>query len=158
LLHFVFPNYEFLSFLSTASSRRPSHEAAVIRCKKKKYIYIYYITVQETVNKPARTSGPEKYLFFIYGCTALVHVGHFFTFLFYTQSVGLLGRGISPSQGRYPHTEQHKHVHVYSEIRTNHLNVRAGEDGSCQRPRNHCDRHSCKVYRIYYIRVPIVLY
>jgi hypothetical protein len=26
----------------------------------------------------------------------------------YTQSVGLLGRGISPSQGRYLHTEQHK--------------------------------------------------
>jgi hypothetical protein len=27
----------------------------------------------------------------------------------YTQSVGLLGRGISPSQGRYLHAEQHKH-------------------------------------------------
>jgi hypothetical protein len=31
--------------------------------------------------------------------------GRFFT---YTQSVGLLGREISPSQGRYLHTEQHK--------------------------------------------------
>jgi hypothetical protein len=27
----------------------------------------------------------------------------------YTQSVGLLGLGISPSQGRYLHTRQHKH-------------------------------------------------
>jgi hypothetical protein len=27
----------------------------------------------------------------------------------YTQSVRLLGRGISPSQGRYLHTEEHKH-------------------------------------------------
>jgi hypothetical protein len=27
----------------------------------------------------------------------------------YTQSVGLLGRGISPSQRRYLHTEQHKY-------------------------------------------------
>jgi hypothetical protein len=45
----------------------------------------------------------------IYGCTALVHLGDFFNFLIYTQSVGLLGRGISPSQGRYLHTEQHKH-------------------------------------------------
>jgi hypothetical protein len=27
----------------------------------------------------------------------------------FTQSVGLLGRGISPSQGRYLHTEQHRH-------------------------------------------------
>jgi hypothetical protein len=26
----------------------------------------------------------------------------------FTQSVGLLGRGISPSQGRYLHTELHK--------------------------------------------------
>jgi hypothetical protein len=29
--------------------------------------------------------------------------------LLYIHSVGLLGRGISPSQGRYVHTEQHKH-------------------------------------------------
>jgi hypothetical protein len=28
---------------------------------------------------------------------------------FFTQSVGFLGRGISPSQGRYLHSEQHKH-------------------------------------------------
>jgi hypothetical protein len=28
----------------------------------------------------------------------------------YRQSVGLLGRGISPSKGRYLHTEQHKHI------------------------------------------------
>jgi hypothetical protein len=33
----------------------------------------------------------------------------FFSFLIYIQSVGLLGRGISPSQGRYLHTGQHKH-------------------------------------------------
>jgi hypothetical protein len=33
----------------------------------------------------------------------------FSVFWFYTQSVGLLGWGISPSQGLYLHTEQHKH-------------------------------------------------
>jgi hypothetical protein len=32
----------------------------------------------------------------------------FFSFLIYTQLVGLLGRGISPAQGRYLHTKQHK--------------------------------------------------
>jgi hypothetical protein len=32
-----------------------------------------------------------------------------FSFLIYTQSVGLLGLGISLSQGRYLHTEQHRH-------------------------------------------------
>jgi hypothetical protein len=42
---------------------------------------------------------------FIYGSTALVDLGRFFSFFIYTQSVGLLGRGISPSQGRYLHTE-----------------------------------------------------
>jgi hypothetical protein len=43
-----------------------------------------------------------------YGSTALVDFGCFFSFLIYTQSVGLLGRGVSPSEGRYLHTEQHK--------------------------------------------------
>jgi hypothetical protein len=36
----------------------------------------------------------------IHGSTALVGLGYFFSFLNYTQSIGLLGRGISPSQGR----------------------------------------------------------
>jgi hypothetical protein len=45
----------------------------------------------------------------IYGSTALVDLGSFFSFLIYTQSVGLLGRGISPSQGRYLHKKKHQH-------------------------------------------------
>jgi hypothetical protein len=65
----------------------------------------------------------------------------------YTQSVGLLGRGISPSQDLYLHTEQHKHrinahntdIHASSEIRTHDPSVRASEDSSCLRPRGHCD-------------------
>jgi hypothetical protein len=44
----------------------------------------------------------------IYGSTALVDLGRFFSFLIYTQSVGLLTRGISPSQSHYLHTEQHE--------------------------------------------------
>jgi hypothetical protein len=36
-------------------------------------------------------------------------VGPFQFIDLFTQSVGLLGRGISPSEGRYLHTEQHKH-------------------------------------------------
>jgi hypothetical protein len=43
------------------------------------------------------------------GCTALVDLGRFFSFLLYTPSLGLLGWRISPSQGRYLHTRQHKH-------------------------------------------------
>jgi hypothetical protein len=51
--------------------------------------------------------------------------GLFFDFvIFFTQSVGLLGRGISPSQGRYLHTEQHKqekraHRHPCFELDSN---------------------------------------
>jgi hypothetical protein len=58
----------------------------------------------------------------------------------FTQSVGLLGRGIGPSQGHYLHTEQHKHrINAHRHqclkwIRTHDPSVRAGEDGSCLRP------------------------
>jgi hypothetical protein len=45
---------------------------------------------------------------FIYGSTAFVELVSFFSFLIDTQSGGLFGRGIRPSQRRYLHTEQHK--------------------------------------------------
>jgi hypothetical protein len=45
----------------------------------------------------------------INGSIALVDLGRFFSNLIHTQSVGLLGWEISPSQGRYLHREQHKH-------------------------------------------------
>jgi hypothetical protein len=61
--------------------------------------------------------------------------------------VGLLGRGISPSQGHYLHrTAQHRktrtHIHGSSGIRTNDPSVRAGEDRTCLRLRSHWDRQS----------------
>jgi hypothetical protein len=69
--------------------------------------------------------------------------------LSYTQSVELLGRGISPSQGRYLHTEQHKHrinahntdIHALSWIRTHDPSVRVSEDSSCLRLRGHSAGH-----------------
>jgi hypothetical protein len=42
------------------------------------------------------------------GCTTLVDLDWFFSLLIYRESVGLLGRRISPSQGRCLHKEQHK--------------------------------------------------
>jgi hypothetical protein len=66
---------------------------------------------------------------------------------FFTQTVGLLGRVISPSQGRYLHTGQAKHrikaytdIHALRGIRTHDLSARMSEDSSCLRPRGHCDR------------------
>jgi hypothetical protein len=81
--------------------------------------------------------------------STLLGPGLFFSFvIFFTQTVGLLGRVISPSQGRYLHTGQHKHrinahtdIHALSGIRTYDPSVRASEDGSCLTPRGHCDRH-----------------
>jgi hypothetical protein len=86
---------------------------------------------------------------FINGSMALLlGPGLFFSFvIFFTQTVGLLGRVVSPSQGRYLYTGQHKHrinaetnIHVLNGIRNYDPRVRASEDSSCLRPRGHCDR------------------
>jgi hypothetical protein len=69
-----------------------------------------------------------------YGSTALYWaLATFFSLLIYPQSIGLLGRVISPSQGRYLDTEQHKHrinahrdIHAWSEIQTYDPSVGAG--------------------------------
>jgi hypothetical protein len=67
----------------------------------------------------------------LYGPTAL-------QFLNIYKSIGLLGRGISRSQGLYLHAEQHKHrinthtnIHAWSGIRNHDPSVRAGEDCLC---------------------------
>jgi hypothetical protein len=59
-------------------------------------------------------------------------LGRFLSFLIYTQSVDLLGRGISPSQGPATYIQQQTHtdIHASSGIRTHDPSVRAGEDGS----------------------------
>jgi hypothetical protein len=62
----------------------------------------------------------------IYGSTALLWTLTVFQHLNPIQSAGLLGRGISTSQGRYLRTEHHKHtinahntgIHASSGIRT----------------------------------------
>jgi hypothetical protein len=66
---------------------------------------------------------------------------------YFTQTVELLGRVISPSQGRYLNTGQHKHrtnahtdIHALSGIRTDDPSVLAGEESSWLWPRGHCGR------------------
>jgi hypothetical protein len=81
--------------------------------------------------------------------STLLGPGLFFSFvIFLTQTVGLLGWGISPSQGRYLHTGQHRHringhtdIHALSGIRTDDPNVRASEDSSCLTPLCYCEGH-----------------
>jgi hypothetical protein len=63
--------------------------------------------------------------------STLLGPGLFLSFvIFFTQTVGLLGRVISPSQGRYLHTGQHEHkinahtnMHALSGIRTHDPSV-----------------------------------
>jgi hypothetical protein len=69
----------------------------------------------------------------------LLGPGLFFSFVIsFTQTVGFLGPGFSPSQGRYLHTGQHKHginahtdIHALNGIRTHDPSVRGSEDSSC---------------------------
>jgi len=61
------------------------------------------------------------------------------------QFVGLLGRGISPTQGFYLHrtTQQSKtrtHIHAWSGIRTHEPSFRAAEDRTCLTLLGHWDR------------------
>jgi hypothetical protein len=70
----------------------------------------------------------------------------------FSQTVGLLGRVISPSQDRYLHTgkdKQNKRIHTrnihgLSGIQTHDPSVRASEDSTCLRPRDYCDRETYK--------------
>jgi hypothetical protein len=69
---------------------------------------ISLIRINEVI--PVLNWAPPLWIYLpMYGSIALVNLGRFFSSLIYTQSAGLLGRGISLSQGRYLHTEHHKH-------------------------------------------------
>jgi hypothetical protein len=122
------------------------------------YIYFY---VENGTNYPTwlfffpffsisgRSRNSNYYYYYYYGCTSLCWALAAFSVSWScTQSVGLLGRGISPSQGLYLYTEQHKHrtnahntdIYALSGIRTHDQSVRTSEDSSCLRPSGHCDR------------------
>jgi hypothetical protein len=89
---------------------------------------------------------------FIHQCLYRPSLGpdlFFSSIILFTQTIELLGRVISPSQGHYLHTGQHKHginaqtdIHASSGIRTRDLRVRASIDSSYPKSRGHCDRHS----------------
>jgi hypothetical protein len=72
---------------------------------------IHYFRIVHLVSR-----SPHNFGCSIYGSTALVGLGRFFSFLIYTQSVGLLGRVISPSQGRYLHTEQKQNKRIQTSM------------------------------------------
>jgi hypothetical protein len=86
-------------------------------------------------------SATTLHFYYYYGSTA-IWGGALAAFSFswaYTQSVGLLKRGSSPSQGLYLHRidAHNTDIHALGGIRTYDPRVRASEDSSCFRPRGH---------------------
>jgi hypothetical protein len=81
----------------------------------------------------------------------LLGPGLFFSSIFFFRHpVGLLGRVISPSQGRYLNTGQHKHrinahtdILALSRIRIHDPRFRARQDSSC-----HCGQLTCTINMI----------
>jgi hypothetical protein len=75
-------------------------------------------------------------------------VGLIYQFLDHSQTVGLLGRVISSSQGLYlntgnPNTEKRTHtsnIHALIGTRTHDPGLRASEDSTCLRPLGYRDR------------------
>jgi hypothetical protein len=92
----------------------------------------------------------HKYFIHQWLYSPLLGRGLFFSFvIFFTQSVELLGRVISPSQDHYlTHRitqTQNRHTQIFiplSGIRTHDPSVRASEDSSCLKARGHRDRRS----------------
>jgi hypothetical protein len=87
-----------------------------------------------------------KYIFFLFVPT-LEHRADFSVSWSFLQTVGLLGRVISSSQGLYLTTGQHKHrkkhtsnIHALSGIRTQDPGFGASEDSTCLRPLGYRDR------------------
>jgi hypothetical protein len=90
----------------------------------------------------------SDYTFFFPLCSHFGACSHFWSiglisqFLDHSQTVGLLGRVISSSQGLYLNREQHKHRKTHTHIkhpcregiRTHDPGLRASEDSSCFRP------------------------
>jgi hypothetical protein len=87
---------------------------------------------------------------FLHVSTALLlRLGFSFSLLI-SYTVGrTASRGISPPQGRYLHTGQHKHRingHIHPCLQWDSIpgsQCWTGEDSSSVRSRGHCDRHGC---------------
>jgi hypothetical protein len=94
-----------------------------------------------------------------YGCTVLVDLGRFFSFLILytvgrTPSTGdqpvarpLPTHRTTQTQNKRTHTHTHTHTHTRTSggIRTHDPSVRAGEDSSCLRMLGHCDRPNISI-------------
>jgi hypothetical protein len=117
-----------------------------------KYIYISDVTSTEQmvdiINFPSLVFNAFDMFTVLLLYNPLLGIGRFSVSWSYTPAAGLLGRGISPSQGLYLNIGQHKckrntytpNIHALSGIRTHNPSVRVSEDSSCLRPRGYRDQ------------------
>jgi hypothetical protein len=97
--------------LISGSSRHSTHTRREIALSFKRYCRGIKCDYRRSLDLQSDLFGALTHILLlsIYGCTSFVDPGRFFSFLIYTQLLGLLGRGISRSQDGYLHTEEHKH-------------------------------------------------
>jgi hypothetical protein len=133
----------------TLQTSRAKHSRSYVECP-------YHVTLIDKLSKHFKYLCLEvfftKYNFFFNGSSAQSGPWPLIEFRnHFSQKVGLLGWVISPSQGLYRNTGQHKHrinahthhtshIHALSGIRTHDPSVRASEDSSCLRQRGYRDR------------------
>jgi hypothetical protein len=105
---------------------------------------------EKTVHTLDRSATVIGFHIVIFSMALPAHSGPWPLILFrnhFLKTVGLLGRVISPSQGLYLNTGQHRHrikaythtpnIHALSGIQTHYPRVEASEDSSCLRPRGY---------------------
>jgi hypothetical protein len=90
-----------------------------VNCKMDNYLYCKENSLSnfEITDKTNRAINTDQTIFFWSVTLTSIRVSRFFfhSFLNISQTVGLLGRVISPSQRRYPNTGQHKHrINTYT--------------------------------------------
>jgi hypothetical protein len=121
----------------------PQFSSAVIKCRQGASVtlrrlrlesFFHFFTHLRRYHSTPYNLTNGSLVFFLFIAPRPLWTWLIFQFLNYKQLVVLLGRGISPSQGRYLHTEQHKHrinahtdIHASSGIRTHFPSVRVGE-------------------------------
>jgi hypothetical protein len=107
----------FLRYLPIVDGRNHSSLLATVLERSCTHTHIHTHVHIEVYTRMLSCIGPYIHIYVstYTSIQANIHIHiHVYTFT-HTVYLSICGRGISPSQGRYLHTEQHKHRHPYLE-------------------------------------------
>jgi hypothetical protein len=109
--------------------------ASFVVCDQWLLFYVEFVTQAMLTFRDLGLEMRSIYIFIYVSIVLSLDLGRFFSFSIYRESVRFLRRGISPSQGRFLHTEQQReytrtNIHTLSGIRTLDPSIRANEDNS----------------------------